>query len=222
MYFLCELPLCENWWSVVSFSDDWPPTCETFILWRKLCVSPKNVDEEHHFWAKKIPLKLTPELVATLKFSDWMGCASITTWFPFPLRWGWIGLLLQQKKHNFTCGKCGLKWRRGTNFANQTLRSHLDLDVLSCWALRLFIHACVTWNTEYLLDKSKLTWLEHCSFKASGSDLSSSYAILHCENCAAVRCESRHMRLALPPKLHHYCCFCLSNNNSFKQCCSWS
>ena len=97
MYFLCELPLCEKWWSVVSFSDDWPPTCETFILWRKLCVSPKNVDEEHHFWAKKIPLKLTPELVATLKFSDWMGCASITTWFPFSLRWGWIGLLLQQK-----------------------------------------------------------------------------------------------------------------------------
>ena len=140
MYFLCELPHCVNWWSVVGFSNDWPPTCETFILWRKLCVSPKNVDEEHHFWAKKIPLKLTPELVATLKFSDWMGCASITTWFPFPLRWGWIGLLLQQKKHNFTCGKCGLKWRRGTNFANLTLRSHLDLDVLSCLEA---VHSCL-------------------------------------------------------------------------------
>ena len=64
MYFLCELPHCVNWWSVVGFSNDWPPTCETFILWRKLCVSLKKGDKKHHFWAKKIPLKLTPERVA--------------------------------------------------------------------------------------------------------------------------------------------------------------
>ena len=215
--FLCELPLCENWWPVVGFSDDWPPTCETFILWRKLCVSLKKGDKKHHFWAKKIPLKLTPEFVATQN-----GVRITHNMVPLPSKSEAESACFYNNKKNTISPAENVVLSRGSGPTSPIRPWGPTWTWMSCPASRLFIHDCVTWNTEYLLDKSKLTWLEHHSFKAFGSDLSSSYAILHCENCAAVRCESRHMRLALPPKLHHYCCFCWSNNNSFKQCCSWS
>ena len=215
--FCVSCPFVRTGGLLLFFSNDWPPTCETFILWRKLCVSLKKGDKKHHFWAKKIPLKLTPEFVATQN-----GVRITHNMVPLPSKSEAESACFYNNKKNTISPAENVVLSRGSGPTSPIRPWGPTWTWMSCPASRLFIHDCVTWNTEYLLDKSKLTWLEHHSFKAFGSDLSSSYAILHCENCAAVRCESRHMRLALPPKLHHYCCFCLSNNNSFKQCCSWS
>ena len=201
--------------------------CCFFLMIDHLHVKHSSCEENYAFRSKKVTRSTTfgPKRYHLSSPQNlWphrMGCASLTTWFPFPLKVRLNQPAYNNKKNTISPAE-NVVLSRGSGPTSPIRPWGPTWTWMSCPASRLFIHDCVTWNTEYLLDKSKLTWLEHHSFKAFGSDLSSSYAILHCENCAAVRCESRHMRLALPPKLHHYCCFCLSNNNSFKQCCSWS
>jgi len=157
MYFLCELPLCENRWSVVSFSDDWPPTCETFILWRKLCVSLKKGDKKHHFWAKKIPLKLTPERVAIQN-----GVRITHNMVPLPSKSEAESACFYNNYKITISPAENVVLSRGRGPTSPIRPWGPTWTWMSCPASRLFIHACVTWNTEYLLDKSKLKWLEHC------------------------------------------------------------
>jgi len=87
-----------------------------FLMIDHLHVKHSSCEENYAFRSKKVTRSTTfgprryhlssPQNVLPYR----MGCASLTTWFPFPLK-----VRLNQpaftttKKHNFTCGKCGFK-----------------------------------------------------------------------------------------------------------------
>ena len=117
--------------------------CCFFLMIDHLHVKHSSCEENYAFRSKMLTRSTTfgqrrYHLSSPLNW--WPHWNTVTEWgahhsqhsSPSPKSEAESTCFYNKKKHNFTCGKCGLMWRRGTNFANQTLRSHLDLDVLSC------------------------------------------------------------------------------------------